>query len=87
MHYRDGTQAQLGDIARGRGYNLPYPVQGVVVGLAPGHGSCDIHVLTAVPHSPLGTETLRGVTLLEEHGTCAEWDLVHRNASPSQSGR
>jgi hypothetical protein len=44
MHYKDGTQAQIGDIARGKGYNFPYPVQGVVTRLVPGTGSCDITV-------------------------------------------
>ena len=34
-HYRDGTKAELGDLVRGRGYNLKHEVLGVVVGLSP----------------------------------------------------
>jgi hypothetical protein len=81
MHYKNGTQAKLGDIARGRGYNLRYDVQGVVVGLTPETGSCDIHVLVAVPHQPAGKHTLPSVMLYEEHGTCGDFELVHRPAS------
>ncbi len=36
-HYRDGTEARVGDIARGRGYNVhDYDVQGVVLKVTPG---------------------------------------------------
>lgn len=77
MHYKDGTEAHLGDIARGRGYNLKHDVQGVVVGLTPGVGSCDIHVATLIPGRPLGSSTLAGYPVMyEEHGTCAEFELV-----------
>ena len=33
MHYKDGTEAELWDVVRGKGYNLPYEIQGIVVGL------------------------------------------------------
>lgn len=36
MHYKDGTEAKLLDIIRGRPYNTPHEVIGVVVGLTPG---------------------------------------------------
>ena len=78
MHYKDGTEAKLGDIVQGQGYNLPYEVHGVVVGLTPGTGSCDIHVATLRLHQPLGTETAKFPTIYEEHGTCAEFSLVYR---------
>lgn len=42
MHYGDGTEAKIGDIARGKGSNNPYPVQGVVVGLTAGATSCNL---------------------------------------------
>lgn len=82
MHYKDGTQAELGDIVRGKGYNLPHEVQGIVVGLTPGQGSCDIHVATLRLHQPLGTEIAKFPSIYEEHGTCAEFELVYRAPRP-----
>lgn len=79
MHYKDGTEAQIGDIARGKGYNLLYPVQGVVVGLTPGSGSCDIHVLALYGlATPAGAVTNKYPAMYEEHGTCADFELVYR---------
>ena len=52
MHYRDGTQAHLGDIARGRGYNLPHDVQGV--GRLTCLESCSIHLRCCGPRSRWG---------------------------------
>lgn len=78
MHYKDGTEAKLGDIARGRGYNLPYDVQGVVVGLNEGQDSCGIHLAVPTLQLPLGTQRAPFVGLYEEHGTCSTFELVHR---------
>jgi hypothetical protein len=47
MHYSDGTEAQIGDIARGKGSNHPYPVQGVVVGLTAGATACNLKIAIA----------------------------------------
>lgn len=77
MHYRDGTQAHLGDIARGRGYNLPHDVQGVVVGLTPGSESCSIHLAVLRTAQPVGTQVAPYPVIFEEHGTCGEFELVH----------
>lgn len=46
-HYSDGTPALVGDIARGKGSNHPYPVQGVVVGVTPGATSCNLRIAIA----------------------------------------
>lgn len=80
-HYRDGTPAAIGDVVRGRGYNIPHGVQGVVVGITPGAGSCDLHVAYLRPHFPLGTRRVIHPAMDEEHGTCAEFELVHRHPS------
>lgn len=85
MHYRDGTEAKLGDLVRGRGYNIKHEVHGIVVGLTPGHTSCNIHIATLRAAQPLGLETLPHPTLVEEHGTCAEFELVE--CSPLHPGR
>jgi hypothetical protein len=49
VHYKDGTEAKIGDIVKGRGYNVQREIVGTVVGLTPGSASCNIqvaHVLT-----------------------------------------
>jgi len=84
-HYRDGTKAELGDLVRGRGYNLKHDVQGVVVGLSPGQGTCDIHVATMRPMRGTGTEPSVYPTIYEEHGTCAAFELIE--CSPLHPGR
>lgn len=49
MHYSDGTPALVGDIVRGRGYNLPYEIVGPVTKLVPSNGTtCNIRVETRV---------------------------------------
>ena len=84
-HYKDGTEARLGDLVRGRGYNLKHEVQGVVVGLSPGQGSCDIHVATLRPMQGTGTQPCVYPTIYEEHGTCAAFELIE--CSPQHPGR
>lgn len=81
-HYKNGAAAHIGDIARGRGYNLPYDVQGVVVGLTPGSESCNIHLAVLRAAVPVGTMPGTAMatpypTIYEEHGTCGEFELVH----------
>lgn len=75
-HYKDGSAAHLGDTVRGRGYNLPHDITGVVVGLTPGAGACDLHVATARAAKGTGTEAAVYAALYEEHGTCAEFELL-----------
>ncbi len=81
MHYKDGTLAAIGDLVRGRGYNLKHEVQGVVVGLTAGAGSCNIHVATLRYTRPSGDLGLPYLATYEEHGTCAEFELVYRDPS------
>ena len=71
MRYKDGKEAELGDIVRGQGFNLRYPAQGVVVWLGYDDDKCcTIHVATTV--------RARGPEPFEEHGRCAEFSLVYR---------
>jgi hypothetical protein len=53
-HYNDGTAVQVGDIARGKGSNHSYPVQGVVVGVTPSATSCNLKIAIAKP-APFAT--------------------------------
>lgn len=84
-HYKDGTKASLGDLVRGKGYNRKYAVQGVVVGLTPGAGSCHIHVAHTRAMLPVGTERAVYPVTDEEHGICADFELLE--CSPLHPGR
>jgi hypothetical protein len=43
-HYIDGTEAKVGDIARGKPYNTPYEVVGVITGITPDADSCNLRI-------------------------------------------
>ena|SRR5689334_3619483 len=49
-HYKDGTETKVGDVVRGKGYNLKdadgnlREFVGTVVGVTPGSASCNIQV-------------------------------------------
>lgn len=54
MHYKDGTEAKVGDLVIGKGYNVknekgePAVFVGTVIGLVPGALSCNIRVAHAI---------------------------------------
>jgi hypothetical protein len=87
MHYSDGTAALVGDIVRGKGYNIPYEIVGPVNQLLPGNGkTCNIRVLTIKSRWEDGNDGDYGRSVqpkrvfeqYEEAGTCAEFTLVAR---------
>lgn len=88
MHYSDGTPAQVGDIVRGKGYNLPYEIVGPVTKLVPTNGAtCNIRVETRVPKwHPFvsdgdgGTDRPESYTFetYEEAGQCDAFTLLAR---------
>lgn len=43
-HYKDGTAAKVGDVIKGKPYNTPHEVVGVVVGITPDSESCNLRV-------------------------------------------
>lgn len=43
-HYKDGTEAKVGDIIKGKPYNTPHEVVGVVVRVTPDSESCNLVV-------------------------------------------
>lgn len=53
-HYRDGTAAKVGDVVRGKGYNVRdkagnlKEIVGTVVGVTPGSDTCNIQVAHVV---------------------------------------
>lgn len=89
MHYSDGTPAQVGDIVRGRGYNLPYDLVGPVTKLLPEMGAaCNIRIEVRVAKwIPFLSDGDGGTDrpahwefeIYEEAGECKAFTLVVRN--------
>lgn len=48
MHYKDGTEARLGDMVKGTGYNVPGMIVGTVVNLTPATDACNMQVAHVV---------------------------------------
>jgi hypothetical protein len=87
MHYRDGTEAQVGDIVTGRGYNLPYLIVGPVTQLIPANGdACNLRVEVRVAkwhdysHEDGCPDTPAHFTFetYEEAGAVRDFELVYR---------
>lgn len=57
-HYRDGTEARIGDIVRGSTYNHKGRIVGTLVSVTPGSETCNCTVafasLVALPALPTG---------------------------------
>lgn len=77
MHYRDGTEAQLGDIAKGKNDWIGHEVIGEVVGLIPGADLCNLQVraIARRPGSPRVPE------VMELTCNAKEFELVSRAGS------
>lgn len=91
MHYIDGTEAMVGDIVRGTGYNLPYQIVGPVTKLVPLNGvTCNIRVETRVAkYTPAISAAKDGdggmdfpaswaFDTYEEAGQCDAFELIAR---------
>jgi hypothetical protein len=79
-HYKDGTEAKLGDHVIGRGYNVKHPITGVLVQIRPGP-SCNVSVMHAQPLKAIGypddPSTLGGSAYLGlEHGQADAFERV-----------
>ncbi|HEX7687366.1 MAG TPA: hypothetical protein VF453_06655 [Burkholderiaceae bacterium] len=44
MHYKDGREAKVGDLVKGKVYNTPGVVVGVMLGITPGAPTCNCRV-------------------------------------------
>lgn len=51
-HYSDGTEAKIGDIVKGIGYNVKHEIIGKVVNVRPGE-SCTLTVATVTQKCPI----------------------------------
>lgn len=68
-HYSDGTEAKIGDIVRGTGYNVKHEIIGKVVNVRPGE-SCTLSIAhvgakTSV-HATINPETGVGDLVLNQ---------------------
>ncbi len=51
-HYKDGTEAKVGDLVRGKGYNVPHEIIGRVVNVRPGE-SCTLSIAFVGDKTPI----------------------------------
>lgn len=57
MHYKDGTQAMVGDLVKGTCYNTKGVIVGVMLGITPGATACNCRV-GVLMQRPLGDNVL-----------------------------
>ncbi len=43
-HYKNGTPAGVGDIVKGKGFNIPHEIIGKVLEIVEGSDACNLHV-------------------------------------------
>lgn len=79
MHYKDGIEAKKFDIARGKPYNTPYEVTGVVVGLKDGE-SCNLYIEFTDVFDPWVLNTDKNVCVITrgDYGSIKDFVLVYR---------
>lgn len=80
MHYKDGTEAKVGDVVKGQGYNIKHDVVGIVLALK-NEETCNI---TVSAFDGLDQEKLEAFNyheaakLTTEYGEAKAFDLVYR---------
>lgn len=91
MHYKDGTEAKVGDLVKGTTYNTPKGSihVGVLLGITPGSTSCNARMAMVTAHSlgdvrlPVGnSEGTPHIMGVSTHDGPA---LVHREGSGDAS--
>ncbi len=50
-HYKNGMPAGVGDIVKGRGYNVPHEIIGKVLGIVEGSDACNLTVACIAKNS------------------------------------
>ena len=51
MHYANGREAKVGDLVRGKGYNVKYEITGILVSANPAATACNCTVAHIGPSS------------------------------------
>lgn len=60
MHYANGRAAKIGDLVRGKGYNLKYEFTGVLVNAQPNSTTCNAQVATVAPPPSIDKKRYNG---------------------------
>lgn len=51
MHYKNGREARIGDVVKGKGYNFKHEIIGIMTHITPGSDTCNCTV-ACVAYSP-----------------------------------
>ncbi len=96
MHYKDGTEAKIGDLAYGNTHSGKDPVSGYVVSITPGAETCNAYIAVLRPlpnlHPSSGGTVLSVVNsggignrfhcyVNSEIANCSDLMLLHRPES------
>lgn len=79
MHYRNGRAAVVGDLVRGKGYNFPYEITGVLISAQPEASACNCSVAT-VSHKAFAWKGKCGGTTWDtfKEAVANDWGLPIR---------
>jgi len=79
-HYKDGTPAQVGDLVKGRGYNIKHEIIGKVVRVQRGAEHCNLEVACVAKESPVyttsGEHAMIHVPSTIEYGEAAAFERI-----------
>jgi hypothetical protein len=89
-HYKDGTEAKVGDLIKGQPYNTKRVIVGEVLQVTPATEACNlvvtfptVHKADEVPYGKSGThfqgnEGKRCIEAAFDYGETRAFELVHR---------
>jgi hypothetical protein len=80
-HYKDGTEAKVGDRARGKCHSHGCPVEGVILSVTPGTDSCNAQLAYPVIYRAGGVEDAMPVVTVVS-GWCTLSDLERVEPAP-----
>lgn len=69
-HYKDGTEAKVGDVVKGKGYNIPHEIIGTVVSIQPNADACNLRVAVAKVTSITQCYGTAGMIYRDDAQTC-----------------
>ena len=80
MHYKDGTEAKVGDIVKGKGYNIKHEIIGKIIGITPGAKTCNCTIACVCQFTPVykNEHNQMHVVAHIEYGQCDHFELVAR---------
>jgi hypothetical protein len=73
MHYANGRAAKIGDLVRGKGYNIKHEIVGIVVGATPAATACNCTVACVARQPQYATQGTKSCSLNLD-GTFADYN-------------